>query len=194
MRIEFRFIIVLLLVAAGATSAVAQDSNGYEYDEMQNDFVESGNYYQLESVEGESVESVSVVIGTNIADEIEANAAGQVIFYQPDDLKDRLAKVNSVSNTTVNDNKKRVGYRIQIYTNNSQTSGKSGALKREKAFIKEYPDLATYLTFSSPYWRLRVGDFMIKEEAMLYMQQIQNLFPSFSSEVRVVKDYITDTL
>lgn len=133
---------------------------------------------------------------TTIADDIESESIGQISFYQPDALNKRLVKVAEVSNSNElslnRDNKNKVvGFRIQVYTNNNQVSGKRGAEIRGRKLSEKFPDLSTHLTFNSPYWRLRVGDFKIKEEAMLYMQQIQNEFPAFASEVRVVKDYIT---
>ncbi|MFI3240446.1 MAG: SPOR domain-containing protein [Bacteroidales bacterium] len=152
-----------------------------------------------------SAEEVSDKVVYTIADEIENKSTGQISFYQPIALNERLNKVEadtvsdseivglSIDRDSYNKNK-TVGYRIQIYSNNNQVSGKKGAEERERQLLTKYPEYLTYLTFSSPYWRLRVGDFKIKEEAMLYMMQIQKEFPSFANEVRLVKDYITDTL
>ena len=46
-----------------------------------------------------------------------------------------------------------------------------------------------YVTFTSPFWRLRVGDFRSFEEANLKLIELKNTFPQFR-EMRVVKDMI----
>lgn len=64
------------------------------------------------------------------------------------------------------------GYRIQI------SQDQNGALIRDhKAAIKRmYPDLATYETYDSPLFRLRVGNFENRFEAYGVFHQLKKIF------------------
>lgn len=85
---------------------------------------------------------------------------------------------------------KIVGYRIQIYTDQNARTGKIEARNRERAVSRSFPQYATYLTYSSPYWRLRVGDFKTQEEATKAAASIRRAFPRYSRDVRIVRDRI----
>lgn len=57
------------------------------------------------------------------------------------------------------------GYRVQIYSDNNARTAKNEARAKERAIAGSYPDLATYVIYDSPYWRLRVGDCRTRTEA-----------------------------
>ena len=80
------------------------------------------------------------------------------------------------------------GYRIQVYMGNNQKKSKSEALKREEMIKEKYPDLPAYLSFVSPFWRLRIGDFRTHTEALVSMRELLTDFPEFKGQVYVVKD------
>jgi Sporulation related domain. len=84
---------------------------------------------------------------------------------------------------------KTSGYRINVFSGNTKES-KNNALAIEKNIKESFPDLSTYVTYSSPIWRLRVGDFPIREEAVLLMQELKKAFPSYGKEMKVVTDEI----
>jgi len=46
------------------------------------------------------------------------------------------------------------------------------------------------MTFNSPYWRVKVGDFRTRGEAEAAMAEIREAFPSLSSHLRIVRDKI----
>ena len=52
------------------------------------------------------------------------------------------------------------------------------------------PQIPIYVTYLSPFWRLRVGDYRTFEEANAQMQQLKKKFPKYSVEMRIVKDEI----
>lgn len=81
-----------------------------------------------------------------------------------------------------------VGYRIQVYMGNNQKKSKSEALKREEMIKEKYPDLPAYLSFVSPFWRLRVGDFRTHTEALVSMRALLTDFPELKGQIYVVKD------
>ena len=87
-----------------------------------------------------------------------------------------------------------MGYRIQVYADKNQRTAKSEAMSRERALQMRFPDLGCYVTYNAPTWRLRVGDFATREEAVEIMQQLKKEFPSYAREMIVVKDRINVTL
>ncbi|MDW3651313.1 MAG: SPOR domain-containing protein [Bacteroidia bacterium] len=65
------------------------------------------------------------------------------------------------------------GYRIQLYAGR----GESGAQRIKGRFYNLFPDYAAYLTFKSPNYVVRVGDFLDKEDVTIFTRQIREHFP-----------------
>ncbi|MDE6317891.1 MAG: SPOR domain-containing protein, partial [Muribaculaceae bacterium] len=82
------------------------------------------------------------------------------------------------------------GYRVQIYSDNNARTAKNEARTKERAISGAFPELATYVIYDSPYWRLRVGDCRSRAEAEELASRIKNAFPSYRSEITVVRDRI----
>lgn len=85
---------------------------------------------------------------------------------------------------------KNVGYRVQVYADNNARSAKSEARQREKAISNVFPEYGTYVTYASPFWRLRVGDFKSQYDAEKAAAEIKRQFPGYAREVRVVRDRV----
>lgn len=83
------------------------------------------------------------------------------------------------------------GYRIQVFSDNNSRTAKSEARARARDISAQFPQYATYVVYNSPYWRLRVGNFRTQEEANAAAHSLKAAFPSYSREIRVVKDTIT---
>jgi hypothetical protein len=84
---------------------------------------------------------------------------------------------------------KSVGYRIQIYMDNTPKA-KNEALRIESLFNEAFPDLGTYVRYNAPNWKALVGDFRTKEEAEMFKQKIQSALPEFGKEMYVVPSRI----
>lgn len=69
------------------------------------------------------------------------------------------------------------GYRIQIFFDSGNNSKKTAQTIREK-FMELYPDVAAYLTFNSPYYRVRIGDYRTKLEAEGVLYQLASIYPN----------------
>lgn len=150
-----------------------------------------------------------------ITDVIQADS--MVIINQPDALAQRLvnkggatesavnptepsnetspakdASVSGVGNTetSVSGTVKSAGYRVQVFSDNNAHSAKAEARSKAQAIQERLPQYRTYVVYQSPYWRLKVGDFLTQSEAENAADEIKKIFPSFSREVRVVKDRI----
>lgn len=76
-----------------------------------------------------------------------------------------------------NKSKKITGYRVRIFFDNKQDSrgASEAALGRFKSL---YPGYGAYRSFASPYFKVVVGDFRTKSEAMQLMQALKADFPS----------------
>ena len=44
-------------------------------------------------------------------------------------------------------------------------------------FLRLYPEYSAYLDWESPNFKVRVGDFKLKLDAMLFWKQIKDFFP-----------------
>jgi len=65
------------------------------------------------------------------------------------------------------------GFRLQLITSNSRDQVNDV----KSAFIGEYHEVRSYVTYSSPNFKLRVGDFKTRQEASEFMLKIRPLFP-----------------
>ena len=86
------------------------------------------------------------------------------------------------------------GFRVQVFSGNNQQTSKSEAFSKEQQIKNRYSEYATYVTYKSPFWRLRVGDFRTYEEAYIVMQQLIKDFPNFGKEMHVVKEDVIISL
>lgn len=81
------------------------------------------------------------------------------------------------------------GYRIQIFSGNNQRQSKTEAYAKETEIKEYFPTLDTYVTFQSPFWKLRVGNFRTSEEAHAMLRELKKNFPKWK-EMFIVKDVI----
>ena len=66
------------------------------------------------------------------------------------------------------------GFRVQIY--NGTDRGK--ALKIRDGFDKAYPGVHSYISFKSPYYRIRVGNYINKSDANgMFKEASSSYFP-----------------
>lgn len=102
---------------------------------------------------------------------------------------DSLLYRNFASKQAVNEKTVETsGYRVQIYSSNQNQSAKSGAFDLEKLFTEAYPDIHAYITYSAPFWKVRVGDFASYFEALNFSNEIKEAFPERATEIFVVKE------
>mgnify|MGYP006189376199 CR=1 FL=1 len=81
-----------------------------------------------------------------------------------------------------NENKTYTGYRIQIYSGKEREA----ANKIREEFLKTRPEVAAHLIYQQPNFKLRVGDFTNRLEALRFFENIKGSFPS----AFVIKDEI----
>lgn len=78
------------------------------------------------------------------------------------------------------------GYRIQLLMQAGNTALEE-ANKMKYGFEEKYPQIKTYITFKEPYYRLRIGDYRSRLEAMEFLEILKRSYP----QAWVIKDKIT---
>ena len=94
---------------------------------------------------------------------------GDIVIHQDvriDDLLELYA-------AHVNAQEEEMGYRIQILAGTSRDE----AYKVKANFSYKYGGYRSYLTYNSPYFKVRVGDFTERLEAYRFLQNIKSKFP-----------------
>jgi hypothetical protein len=100
------------------------------------------------------------------------NVFNSVTVHQSQSIANAMA-----SKIERNRSRKITGYRVRIFFDNKQNarSASEAAMGRFKA---AYPGHGAYRSFASPYFKVTVGDFRTKSEAMQMMRRLKADFPS----------------
>ena len=170
------FFFVTIMAMAFATKASAQQyvqeiviPEGYE-------LVDSVIYRPAAAVD-------TALVGKNIYQVLPSKQHGanaEVVLHQTD-------SIYSAMNSHLKDNASRTlsGYRIRIFFDNKQ-SARVASEEALKKFESLFHDVSAYRSYANPYFKVTVGDFRTKSEAMSYLERIRKDFPS----AFVVKEYI----
>ena len=132
----------------------------------------------------------------NIVERIEAESNGNVIIEIDEDLLDKILTDPGVAvrkKETKDPNAMRNGYRIQVFSDGrNQSSLEARAKARGNAIVARFPKYRgqVYTFSSAPNWYTRIGNFRTEEEAQKALDELKRSFPTFSSEMRVVKSKI----
>ncbi len=99
-------------------------------------------------------------------------AANKINIEQTNAMKDALN-----SHIAASSGRKISGYRVRIFFDNKQEA-RSYSLAAKSSFASSHPDIPSYWNYDNPYFKVTVGDFRTKSEAMILIQQIKDEFPS----------------
>lgn len=102
----------------------------------------------------------------------EEQGQGSVMIFQD-------MRVNELVYNHVEQNKRRgiSGYRIRIYANLG-SNARSQSQETKAKFYELFPDIAIHREYVSPYYRVLVGDYRSKVDALKDFNQIKKYFPS----------------
>ena len=105
-----------------------------------------------------------------------------------DDLTASFADSVAVDSLSLGPKIKINGYRIQVYFGDNSRKGKTEARAAGLRFRNSFAELPVYVSFVSPHWLCRAGDFRTMEEASDVLRQIREMgiFP----EAVIVKSKI----
>lgn len=141
-------------------------------------FSRSASAQQVEVPEG--YELVDSVVYRPVAT-ADSTLVGKNIFnVLPDKVNVRQSQqiANSMkSHVASNKARTMLGYRVRIFFDNKQNARteSEAVLKR---FNGLYPDVMAYRIYANPYFKVTVGDFRTKSEAMALLARIKGAFPS----------------
>jgi hypothetical protein len=68
------------------------------------------------------------------------------------------------------------GFRVEIFFS-SDVDAREKALKKKEEFLSVYPDNTVHIIYVSPNFRVRVGDFRTKNEALKLYREIKDNYP-----------------
>lgn len=133
----------------------------------------------------------------SIVDHITADGVNTIT--QPEALRKLLQRADTAvaddeekaaEEGTVGGTYRVAGYRVQVFSDNNAATARNEARAKSRNISERFPEMRTYVSYTSPYWRLKVGDFRTKREADDAAEEIRQAFPSYSKEIRVVRDRI----
>lgn len=67
-----------------------------------------------------------------------------------------------------------IGYRVQVFFGNDRKE----AYNEQARFNSLYPELATYISYTQPNYRVKVGDFRTRAEAQKLITELRPSFPT----------------
>lgn len=106
---------------------------------------------------------------------------GQVSIFL-DSLLEENYKKHLVSNSK---NRGIAGYRVRIFSDTGR-GAKDNQKRLRASFLSLYPDVKTYSEYEGSYFKIYVGDYRTKNEAILLLERIKKNFP----DAFVVEDNI----
>lgn len=120
-------------------------------------------------------------------------SSGRNHISQPDSLLKYLGRQvtdDALDDASQKSTQKNGGYRVQIFSDNNAKTARNEARAKARSVGQLFPQYRTYVTYNSPYWRVRVGDFKTLKEAEAARDEVAKSFPAIQKEIRVVKDRI----
>jgi hypothetical protein len=89
------------------------------------------------------------------------------------------SRLENILKWHIENNRKRdgiSGFRVEIFFS-SADNAKEQAFKKKKEFLSRYGDYNVHVKYTEPNFRVRVGDFRTKNEALKLHKQIQKDYP-----------------
>lgn len=109
-----------------------------------------------------------------------AEKAPDVELGQPAAMEEAYGKYMKA-----NGERRRNGYRIRLFFDNKQTA-RMESEELEKAFQEQFPLIPTYRSYTNPFFKVVVGDYRTKSDAMRELGKILPFYP----QAIVVKESI----
>lgn len=81
------------------------------------------------------------------------------------------------------------GFRVQVYASNRQQVAKNEALMLQQR-IEPLLEMPVYALSEPPFWKVRIGNFLTREDANAYKDVLLNMFPDMVGSTYVVPDKI----
>ena len=129
-------------------------------------------------------------LGESFVNKINSAGNGRVVILQDSSITARLGRSGVMGGSESSQYVEVNGYRIQVFAGNNQRVSKNEAYNKEADIKSIFPEFSTYVIFTAPFWRLRVGDFQSFQEAQQAMSALRAKFPAFGREMSLVKEKV----
>ena len=114
----------------------------------------------------------------------DSSLVGKTIFQvlgQPGEGSEKLNQPQEMGQAyekyiKANGERKRQGYRIRLIFDNKQTA-RMESEELEKAFQQQFPLIPTYRSYTNPFFKVVVGDYRTKSEAVKELNKILPFYP-----------------
>jgi hypothetical protein len=116
-----------------------------------------------------------------------AHAADTIVVYKDarlDVLSSKQAAVNKL-NAKMTSNGQYKGYRLQVLNSHSREE----AFKAKADLAQLFPDQKVYVLYQSPYFKVRIGNFIEKSDAVLFKDQLAKKYPQNAYIVEDIIEY-----
>ena len=117
----------------------------------------------------------------DIFNQIRSQSQGSISFQQDSVIRDLVNK----HITRNRQNPGTQGYRIRIYSDLG-THARDESSEFKTRFYENFPEIPVYRDYVRPYYKVYVGDFRTKIEAIKSLKRIKNEFP----KAFIVPDHI----
>lgn len=97
------------------------------------------------------------------------------------------AKINS---RNINEGQTIKGFRIQLYSSNTPRTAKQTAFDIETEVKEKLPEVEIYVSYHSPFWKVRVGNCLSHQEATELLLKLRKEFPEYRTEMYIVPDQV----
>lgn len=167
----YHFITVIIFVFLSGTAMSAQENvpKGYE-------LVDSVIYRPAAVAD-------STLVGKNVISLMTSGRADKAAV----NVNQSAEVASSLENHIAGNAERHLsGYRVRIFFDNKQTA-RNESEEVLKRFESLYHDVSAYRSYANPYFKVTVGDFRTKTEAMALLERIKTEFPS----AFVIKENIT---
>jgi len=104
-----------------------------------------------------------------------SNTAVQTVIVHKDPRLDLLVKKKAEVNKTSKKAQARTahGYRLLVINTNSRNE----AVAAKTKIYTYFPELKAYLSYQTPYFKLKAGNFQTRDEAVRYQKSMAAYFP-----------------
>jgi hypothetical protein len=165
MKTDFlKYILVLTFAAVSALVASAQENK------------ESAGYDYADSLVYRTVPAVdSMLFGADVFAVMPSKSMGgnaDVTIRQS-----QMVEESMKAHVEANKSRSLTGYRIRIFFDNSQ-SARVNSSRALDTFTSSFRGIPAYRSYANPYFKVTVGDFRTKSEAMELLSNIKGTFPS----------------
>lgn len=116
-----------------------------------------------------------------------ARATDTIVVYKDarlDILSSKQAAVNKLT-AKITSNGQYKGYRLQVLNSHSREE----AFKTKADLAQLFPDQKVYVLYQSPYFKVRIGNFIEKSDAVLFKDQLAKKYPQNAYVVEDIIEY-----